>query len=54
MLHRKAHASFGPKRVKSSPADHVIYAAEDLQKADRIAAAPRKEKVCHGTKSLPR
>jgi hypothetical protein len=32
--------------VKSLPADHVIYRAEDLQKADGIAAAPRTENVC--------
>jgi len=32
--------------VKSSPADHVTYTAEDPQKADRIAAAPRTVNVC--------
>src|SRR5215813_14205950 len=32
--------------VKCSPADHVIYTAEDLQKADRIAAAQRTGKQC--------
>src|SRR5262249_38363023 len=31
--------------VKSSPADDVVYTAEDPQKADRIAAAPRTENV---------
>jgi hypothetical protein len=33
--------------VKSSPAEDVVSAAEAPQKADRIAAAPRTEKVCH-------
>jgi len=32
--------------VKSSPADHVVYTAEDPQKADRIAAAPRTGAQC--------
>src|SRR5262245_4762984 len=37
---------WGSLRVKSSPADYAVYTAEDPQKADRIAAAPRTEKVC--------
>jgi hypothetical protein len=36
-----------PVGVKSAPADHVIYTAEDLQKADGIAAAPRTGSQCH-------
>jgi len=37
---------FHTARVKSSPADDVVHAAEAPQKADQIAAAPRTEKVC--------
>jgi hypothetical protein len=33
--------------VKSSPADDVVYTAEDPQKADPIAAAPRTVSSCH-------
>ena len=43
-IRRFAHVCWG---VKSSPADDVVYATEDPQKADRIAAAPRTENVCH-------
>jgi len=32
-------------RDKSSPAGVVVYTAENPQKADRIAAAPRTENV---------
>jgi (2Fe-2S) ferredoxin len=40
--------------VKSSPADSVVYTAEDPEKADRIAAAHRTVSSCQCTKSLPR
>src|SRR6516225_10821949 len=43
MLYSSMHR---PLWVKSSPAHDSVYAAEVPQKADRIAAAPRKEKVC--------
>jgi len=33
--------------VKSLPADDIVYAAENPQKADQIAAALRTENVCH-------
>ena len=35
-----------PGWVKSPPADDVVYTAEDPQKADRIAAAPRTGGQC--------
>src|SRR5262245_15624647 len=37
----------GLLRVKSSPADYVVYTAEGPPKADRIAAATRTENECH-------
>jgi hypothetical protein len=52
LLHREGVLRRGLLRVKSLPADYVIYTAEDLQKADRVASAPRKEKVCE--QSCPR
>ena len=38
-----------PLRVKNSPADDVLYAAEVPQKADQIVAARRTENVCQET-----
>src|SRR5215467_12621137 len=43
----RRYGNFGRFGVKSSPSDGIAYAAEDPQKADRTAAAPRTENVCH-------